>query len=204
MTLKIKALPLVISVVLLNAVILFTVRSVSDLRQLTDFAWSEVAALTIFSAISLVLVNLVPASIAERLIFLRIRNFLPGNRAMDIVKSDDRLDFGAVAQKWPELSEIKQGQSNAWWYQNVYRPVKDDPGVASSHFAYLFFRDAFSASLMLGVGAAIWTLLVGEIDKVQPPSLAAITLVFIVSVLLGICAGNSGRRMVANSFGAHL
>lgn len=204
MTLKTKALPLVISVVLLNAVILFTVRSVSDLRQLTDFAWSEVAALTIFSAVSLVLVNLVPASIAERLIFLRIRNFLPGNRAMDIVKSDDRLDFGAVAQKWPELSEIQQGQSNAWWYQNVYRPVKDDPGVASSHFAYLFFRDAFSASLMLGVGAAIWTLLVGEIDRVQPPSLAAITLVLIVAVLLGICAGNSGRRMVANSFGAHL
>lgn len=204
MTLKTKALPLVISIVLLNVVILFTVKSMGDLRLLTEFAWSEVAALTVFSAISLVLVNLFPASVAERIIFLRIKNFLPGNRALEIVKGDDRLDFETVAQRWPELPKIQNGRSNAWWYQNVYRPVRDEPGVASSHFAYLFFRDAFSASAIIGFGGTIWSTMVGEIDGVQPPSVTAIILVFIVAILLGICAGNSGRRMVANSFGAHL
>jgi len=204
MTLKTKALPLVISIVLLNVVILFTVESVGDLRLLSEFAWSEAAALTVFSAVSLVLVNFFPASVAERIIFLRIKNFLPGNRALSIVKGDDRLDFEAVAQRWPELPQIPHGQSNAWWYQNVYRPVRDEPGVSSSHFAYLFFRDAFSASLIIGLGGTIWSMNLGEIDSVQPPSLTAILLVFIVAALLGICAGNSGRRMVANSFGAHL
>ncbi len=204
MTLKTKALPLVISIVLLDVLILLLVESVGDLRQLTEFAWSEAAALTVFSAISLVLVNLLPASIAERIIFLRIKNFLPGNRALSIVKRDDRLDFGIISHRWPELSKIQHGQSNAWWYQNVYRPVRDEPGVASSHFAYLFFRDAFSASLIIGLGGVIWNKLIGEIDSVEPPSITAILLVFIVAALLGISAGNSGRRMVANSFGAHL
>jgi hypothetical protein len=102
------------------------------------------------------------------------------------------------------LSNIQYGQSNAWWYQNVYRPVRDETGVASSHFAYLFFRDAFSASVIIGSGGTFWNIVIGEIDGVQPPSITAISLVFIVAILLGICAGNSGRRMVANSFGAHL
>jgi hypothetical protein len=204
MTLKAKALPLLISIVLLNVVILVTVESVGDLRQLTEFAWAEVAALTVFSAISLVLVNLFPASVAERLIFLRIKNYLPGNRALEIVKGDDRLEVQAVALRWPEFQNVQHGQSNAWWYQNVYRLVRDEAGVASSHFAYLFFRDAFSASLMIGFGGAFWSLVIGEIDGIRPPSITAILLVFIIAVLLGICAGNSGRRMVANSFGAHL
>lgn len=204
MTLKTKALPLVISIVLLDAIILFTVDGVGDLRLLTEFAWSDVAAITVFSAISLVLVNLFPASVAERIIFLRIKNFLPGNRALQIVKGDDRLGFQSVAQRWPELPNIQHGQSNAWWYQNVYRPVRDEAGVASAHFAYLFFRDSFSASVIIGSGGTFWRMVVGEIDGVQPPSHTAILLVLIVAILLGVCAGNSGRRMVANSFGAHL
>jgi hypothetical protein len=202
--LKTKALPLVISVVLLDALIVFTVDGVRDLRSLADFDWSELATLTVFSAVSLVLVNLLPVSIAERLIFLRTRHYLPGNRALDIVKQDNRLDLSKVLQAWPELNDIESGNSNAWWYQNIYRPVRDDPGVASSHFAYLFFRDAFSASAIIGIGAALWRSLLGAIDDVQPPSLVSILLVFGIATLLAISAGNSGRRMVANSFGAHL
>lgn len=204
MTLKTKALPLIISVVLLNTVILFTVEGVSDLRMLTEFDWSEVAALTIFAAISLVLVNLVPAAVAERIIFLRIKNYLPGNRALSIVEKDDRLDLKVVEQRWPDLLNIPRGRSNAWWYQNIYRPVRDEPGVASSHLTYLFFRDAFSASAIMILAGVLWNFTVGEIDGVHPPTFTAISLILIIAILLGVSAGNAGRRMVANSFGAHL
>lgn len=204
MTLKSKALPLVVSIALLNSLILVSIESFGDLQSLTEFAWTDVATLTVFSAGALVLVNIVPTSLAERLIFLRLKYYLPGNRVPQIIEQDNRLDLLEIMKTWPELESITPGQSNAWWYQKVYKPVRDDPGVASAHFSYLFLRDAFSATLVIGIGGLVWRFALGELDSFRPPSSLAIGVVFSVAILLAISARNSGRRMVANSFGAHL
>lgn len=153
-----------------------------------------------FSAVLVLLTNLVPHNIKHKLVFLRFVNEMPGGRVNRLCKRDPRLIFDDVSSRWPQVFDenVSERQRNALWYREIYRPVKDTNEVRQSHRSFLLYRDTFSGLMALLVCAALWDFLgtpqlLGEIAP-------AVYLVLVISSLLALVAAqNAGNRFVVNA-----
>ena len=82
-----------------------------------------VAAITAFSG---VLSNFLPNDLKHPLVYWRFRNVLSGHRCRSICEKDPRLLSGDLKRRWPRLflHEMKEDEQNAYWYNEIYRPVR--------------------------------------------------------------------------------
>jgi len=156
-----------------------------------------VAAITAFGG---VLSNFLPNDVKHPLVYWRTRNVLSGHRCRSICKKDPRLIYDALKRRWPRLfaDDMPTGEQNAYWYNEIYRPVRNAPEVLQAHRSFLLFRDAAAALFLLLVGIVLWKA-VGEAAPVQSVSNWSALILAGMFVLLSQAARQSGDRMVANA-----
>ena len=156
-----------------------------------------VAAITGFGG---VLSNFLPNHLKHSLVYFRFRNVLSGHRCRHICIKDPRLLTSDLERKWPRLflQEMKESEQNAYWYGEIYRPVRNDPEVVQAHRSFLLFRDAAAGLFVLILGLLLWKV-VGEVVPI--PSLSTWSVVILIGAVVVLCqaARQSGDRMVANA-----
>ena len=155
------------------------------------------AVITSFGAL---LSHILPNSVKHALVFLRIRNVLPGHRCKTLCANDPRLSTVLLQEKWPDLfvRDMEEAEQNAYWYKAIYSPVKNTPEVLQAHRSFLLYRDAFSGLFVLLVGSLAWQYLSPHVSL---PSLGLWSLLtlFGVILLLAQACRQSGNRMVTNA-----
>ncbi|WP_445361905.1 hypothetical protein ACJJIL_10455 [Microbulbifer sp. EKSA005] len=142
---------------------------------------------------------LLPAGLKNTLIFLRLRNVLPGHRFIQLAEADPRIDTPLLKEKVPGYESLSSDYKaqNSYWYREFYRPVADQQEVAATHKAYLLYRDAATVSLLCAAIFVLAMLLLTE-------SMSAFELgsgaVFPLAALgFALAAGNAGRRLVTTA-----
>ncbi|MEQ9010761.1 hypothetical protein [Algiphilus sp.] len=164
--------------------------------------WVEIAAIesvtgaTLY-AVALLLANLLPPDLKHKLVFTRLRNEMPAGRIHLLTRTDPRIHPGKVQEKWPHVfdPEIEEAERNALWYQQIYKPVRDNVPVRQSHRMFLLFRDVTSGLAFLCLASGSWAFL-GMLGAAFPlnQSIPVVLLAFTVTTL--IAARNAGNRMV--------
>ena len=156
-----------------------------------------VAAITAFGG---VLSHILPNKWKHPLVYWRLRNVLSGHRSRTICEKDPRLSFEDLQRKWPALflDEMSENEQNAYWYNEIYRPVRNEPEVLQAHRSFLLFRDAATGLLLLLLGLLLWKV-VGEAVPVQSVSNWSAAILAGTFVLVSLAARQSGDRMVANA-----
>ena len=160
----------------------------------------QVLFVTGITAFSGVLSNFLPNDLKHSLVYWRIRNVLSGHRCRRICKRDPRLLPDDLERRWPKLflSEMKEDEQNAYWYREIYRPVRNAPEVLQAHRSFLLFRDAATGLFLLLMGIMLWNV-IGEAMPVQSVSNWSAMLLAGVYVIVSLAARQSGNRMVANA-----
>ena len=160
----------------------------------------QVLVVSAITAIGGVLSNFLPNRIKHPLVYWRIRNVLSGHRCRSICEKDPRLLSGDLERKWPKLflNEMKEYEQNAYWYKEIYRPVRNAPEVLQAHRSFLLYRDAAAGLFLLLVGILLWKV-VGEAAPVQSVSIWTTVIVAGMFVFVSQTARQSGDRMVANA-----
>ena len=156
-----------------------------------------------FSAVSLMITNILPQSIKHKFVFTRLTNELPACRIDKLCQEDSRVEYSSVKKRWPEVfaDDIAPNTRNSRWYQQIYKPVKDAKEVLQAHRTFLLYRDTFSGLLLILIATVIWSFfadskIIGEIKPV----------VFLIQgalVSLSFLAARvSGNRFVVNAVAA--
>ncbi|WP_445364299.1 hypothetical protein ACJJIQ_08280 [Microbulbifer sp. ANSA003] len=142
---------------------------------------------------------LLPTGLKNTLIFLRLRNVLPGHRFIQLAEADPRIDAQLLKEKVPGYESLSSDHKaqNSYWYREFYRPVSAQDEVASTHKSYLLYRDAATVSLLCAAIFVLAKLLLTE-------SMSAFELVsgavFPLAALgFALAAGNAGRRLVTTA-----
>ena len=173
---------------------------VEEVFKVSDQLGGQVLVVAIITAFGGVLANLLPNDLKHPLVYWRLRNVLSGHRCRSICAKDPRLLASDLERMWPALflHDRKADQSNAYWYNEIYRPVRDEPEVVQAHRSFLLFRDAAAGLFLLLLGLLLWTV-VGE--TVPVPSLSMWSAVILAGMFALLCqaARQSGDRMVANA-----
>ena len=156
-----------------------------------------VAAITAFSG---VLSHILPNKWKHPLVYWRLRNVLSGHRSRSICEKDSRLSSGDLKRRWPALflNEMSEDGQNAYWYNEIYRPVRNEPEVLQAHRSFLLFRDAAAGLFLLFLSLLLWKL-VGEVVSVQSLSIWSAAILAGTFVLVSQAVRQSGDRMVANA-----
>ena len=156
-----------------------------------------VAAITAFGG---VLSHILPNNWKHPLVYWRLRNVLSGHRCRRICKKDPRLRFSDLERKWPMLflCDMEESEQNAYWFNEIYPLVRNEPEVLQAHRSFLLFRDAATGLFLLLLGLLLWKL-VGEAVPVESVSMWSAAILAGAFVLVSLAAQQSGDRMVANS-----
>ena len=93
---------------------------------------------------------------------------------------------------------MKESEQNAYWFNEIYRPVRNEPEVLQAHGSFLLFRDAATGLFLLLLGLLLWRF-ISEIAPVQSVSMWSAAVLAATFVLVSLAARQSGDRMVANS-----
>ncbi|MCY4362892.1 MAG: hypothetical protein OXE42_12025 [Gammaproteobacteria bacterium] len=155
------------------------------------------AAITSFGAL---LSHILPNSVKHALLFLRISNVLPGHRCKTLCANDQRLSMVLLQEKWPELfvHDMAEVSQNAYWYKEIFSPVKDTREVLQAHRSFLLYRDAVSGLFVLLTAMLLWQYLAVYVSL---SSLGHWSLLVLISVIL-LCSQasrQSAYRMVTNA-----
>jgi len=152
-----------------------------------------------------VLSNFLPNSVKHQLVYFRFRNVLSGHRCRRICIKDPRLRLSDLEGRWPTLflQEMSESEQNAYWYNEIYRPVRSDPGVVQAHRSFLLFRDAAAGLFVLLLGLLLWRA-ASEFAPVM--ALSTWSVMILVGVILLLCqaARQSGNRLVVNAVASAL
>lgn len=195
MTLKQKNIPVLISVLLLNAAAVYVLlawpMSSNELSLTSGEYLERLVGLGLMVPIVTLLNGLVPSSWKHRLVFLRWRHVLPGHRAFSrIIRKDERFDPDDVAAKLGPLPE-EPGKQNAL----VYRWSKlnsGDGAINDAHQNFLLFRDwaVMSVLMLITVTPAI-AIVIGSIE-----GLIVGAILFVEFNLVRLAASVAGDRWV--------
>ena len=176
---------------------------VEEVYMVSDQLGGQVLVVGIITAFGGVLAHLLPNALKHPLVYWRFRNVLSGHRCRRICAKDPRLLANDLERKWPALfvHEMKADQQNAYWYNEIYRPVRNEPEIVQAHRSFLLFRDAAAGLFLILLTLLLWKV-VGE--AVPLPSLSMWSAVILSGMFVLLCqaARQSGDRMVANAVAA--
>ena len=174
--------------------------SVEEVFAFTARLTKQAIVMAVITGFGGVLSNFLPNSVKHILVFFRFRNVLPGHRCKEICKKDPRLSVDDLENKWPELftQDMEESAQNAYWYREIYSPVRNTPEVLQAHRNFLLYRDAVSGLFILLIGLLAWSSLVAHISL---PSVGSLSLLLLIGVILLLAQSGrqSGNRMVANA-----
>jgi hypothetical protein len=170
--------------------------SIQDINELIDKLKSPSGFFPLLGfPLAIVLEGLIHPDYKAVLVFLRIKNPLPGCRAFSIIaKKDTRVDFEKLTTKFPDGIPKDPEQQNKYWYK-LYRECSDKLRVLNSYKVFLLTRDLASLTAVLipicFVAHLIW-------DTTWPNIIYHLILLFTLLILIIIAAQNYGKRFVAN------
>ncbi|MEZ8195976.1 hypothetical protein [Vibrio cortegadensis] len=141
--------PLSVLMVLQFTLISLVNQSAFDISY-ADILKDTGGAMLVIGAISGWLSHLMPAELKSILVFWRWNNVLPGHRFIQLSEKDRRIDTVILKARVSEFDLLKQNNSeqNSYWYKEFYRPSNKQDEVASTHRAYLLYRDAAAVSFV--------------------------------------------------------
>jgi hypothetical protein len=172
----------------------------SDAKSAIDYVTT--AGLVVLAVALLVLLSdIIPQSLKNKIVFLRLRNELPGHRCDKLCFADPRLEKSELQTKWQHVfgGEICDSERNSLWYRHIYKPVMDEPQVQSAHLKFLLYRDVTASLFLVLIMLVAWS-----VSAVQLPYLGTIhpwaigiEATFLLFAL--ICAQTYGKRLVVNA-----
>jgi len=171
----------------------------SELPEISEALIAGTAS-AVFSAVLVMLTNLLPHDIKHKLVFTRPFNEMPAGRIHKLTIKDPRIDSVLASSRWPDVfdSEIEPGLRNSRWYQQIYKSVKDKPEVLQAHRSFLLYRDVFSGMVMLLLIAAVWQWL-GDPTLIGPLTPEVFYTLGGFTLLSQLAARFSGNRFVVNA-----
>lgn len=153
LSLKSQNQPLLISILLLNAAVLYglLVQRSFDAEKVFEsvLRWQSVLAAGFLSVLCIVLTELIGPETKAKLVYWRWRNALPGCQAFTKYgPQDPRVDMAKVLLRVGNLPTDPDEQNRKWYA--LYKTVRDESGVSDAHKAFLLLRDyTFLAWLFL-------------------------------------------------------
>ena len=179
--------------------------SVEEVFEVTSRLADQAIVMAIITGFGAILSNFFPNNVKHSLVYFRLCNVLSGHRCKKLCEKDPRLDKNDLRNRWPELfaQTMKEGEQNAYWYNNIYSSVKNEPEVLQAHRSFLLYRDAATGLFVLLLGLLLWQL---ASEVVALPSLSIWSVVILAGVVLCLCqaARQSGDRMVVNAVAVRL
>lgn len=174
-------------------------------HELTDYLLFG-AYSTLFSAVIVMINNVMPSVLKHKIIFTRFKNELPACRLDSICRKDPRILFKEVEGKWPEVfsSETDPHTRNGLWYKLIYKPVIELPQVSQAHQNFLLYRDVSSSIIVILLLIAcydVWRYL-NRLDFLVIEINVYIVL-GLFALLALISARNNGERFVLTTVAAH-
>lgn len=196
-------IPLSVLMVLQLTVISLVNQSAFDISYV-DILKDTSGAMLAIGAVSGWLSHLMPAELKSVLVFWRWHNVLPGHRFIQLSEKDRRIDTMLLKVRVPEFDLLKQNNSeqNSYWYKEFYRPSNKQDEVASTHRAYLLYRDAAAVSFVSAFALLVAKQFLGEyLSEVSYQSLWVFTFAIIG---FAIAAKNAGNRLVTTAIAVSL
>lgn len=127
------------------------------------------------------------------LVFLRIKNPLPGSRAFSkLARKDPRIDLQRLTALHGPFPTSPAGE-NALWYK-LYREHREEITVIKSHKDFLLARDICCITFLFILFAGIPMLIVGK----WPISFYYLSAILFEYFLIVRVAQNHGKRFVTN------
>lgn len=174
----------------------------SELPEVSEVLIAGTAS-TVFSAVLVMLTNLLPHDIKHKLVFTRPFNEMPASRIHKLTFKDPRIDSELASSRWPDVfdNEIEPEHRNSRWYQQIYKLVKDKPEVLQAHRSFLLYRDVFSGMVMLLLIAMVWQWL-GDPTLIGPLTPEVFYTLGWFTLLSQLAARFSGNRFAVNAVAA--
>ena len=172
-------------------------QAVTSYASLLDPTCTGLAA--IGGVFSLLLLNLIPTPVKDKLVHWRRRDVLPAHRAFsEIGPQDSRVDLEHIAARRGALPTDPVAQNKLWF--KIYKANETSPGVENAHKSYLLYRELASVALLLLVLLVVVTALAFR----MPSSVEVIFCGLLVGVyvLAATSARNTGARFVSNVLAA--
>lgn len=170
--------------------------SLKDIEKLiTQLKSPDGLFLLIAFPLTIVLEGILRPDIKAMLIFIRIKNPLPGCRAFsEIAPKDPRIDVNKLRKTFPGGLPSEPEEQNREWYQ-LYRKHEIKPTVNDAHRAFLLTRDlAALTAIMIPV-----TIIAHAIWNTSTLKIVYHCLFLIgILVLTMLASRNYGKRFVAN------
>ncbi len=187
------SLPLVLSIIISYGLV--PTKEMSLITSEIGISFLLICALVMISSI-------LPQEIKHKIVFLKIKDELPGCRCNLLIKKDVRIDQSDVMKYWPLLLDdaVDGNARNASWYKDVYREVRDTPQVESAHESFLLYRDS-SSGLLISTFFLVGLHFLPKIGVQVPVETGMIFIIsnLIVLVMAIMCAQSAGKRMVTNA-----
>ncbi|MDE2102110.1 MAG: hypothetical protein KGL39_32995 [Patescibacteria group bacterium] len=148
------------------------------------------------TGIIVAVLNALPSSdLKATLVFWRLKHALPGHRAFSVLaKKDSRINPQRLKAIFKGSLPVDPAEQNATWYK-LYRTVREDVIVESSHKLFLLLRDYAALSVMFLIIFGPWAL-IAMADKGAAAVYAGIMLA--QYLIVRQAAYNAGIRMVTN------
>lgn len=199
-TLKAQNIGWIWAVVAGDALALAAIAFPSMLDQAASWLGSgRIAGASIAPLVVLLLNSLLPSSIKEILVFWRVRDVLPGNRAFSVhAPGDPRIDLERLRAAAGDFPTDPRDQ-NALWYR-LFKKVNGDPIVAEAHRYFLLFRDLAALSIVLAVVAPTALYAVGAASVAIWSALGFFLIQYGATA---IAARHHGVRLVTNVLALH-
>lgn len=195
--------PLSVLMVLQFAVVSLINQSALDI-SFVDLLKDTGGAMLAIGVVSGWLSYLIPADVKSVLVFWRWNNVLPGHRFIQLSEKDRRIDTVRLKARVPEFDLLKQNNSeqNSYWYKEFYRPSRKQEEVASTHRAYLLYRDAAAVSFVSVLALLVAKQFMGEyLSEVSYQSLWVFALAITGFI---VAARNAGHRLVTTAIAVSL
>lgn len=145
--------------------------------------------------LTIILEGLISSDNKARIVFLRIKNCMPGSRAFSkIAVKDHRVDIDKLRSLYPEgLPETPEAQNKAWY--QLYRKHSEKLRVQEAHRAFLLTRD-FTALTVVFIPISIAAHLIWGTP--WPGIFRHILLLAGFFIFMIVSAQTYGKRFVAN------
>ena len=146
----------------------------------------------------LVFNGIISGDIKASLVFMRIKEPLPGSRAFSkYMHNNPRIDASVLTAKFGEFP-VDPKKQNLLWYK-IYRKHRNDIAVLDAHQNYLAVRDlTYFTTVFLCVGAPMMWALTNSMERAGLYGLGLLGLYFVLSHSARVY----GIRLVTNVLAA--
>jgi len=205
--LLVTLVPLYISLLLLHWDSIISFIDSSTAKAIFGTAILGIGPIAFISIILNLFLNNISTVWKERISHLRWNNPLPACRSHLLIKNDPRVYIEKL--KHPEIDalldlSLDPRERNSLWYNNIYKPNRDNPAISNTSKRYLLYRES-------AAGACFIMLLISVADLVARcfygtplmHTLAYLSNFMYLALLIG-AANSAGNRVVTNAIANHI